>query len=144
MSEAARRERPLFCAGTKTGRPTGAAPSDKAVVCLVKGAAQRAGLATAAGALPDPMRQTRHTSTQVALTYLRPADLWRNNVTETAFGTTRRCCMGRLGGRVDPNPRLRSGDADGVRAPELQHAVEDGVGALDRSRGGRLLFAFWF
>jgi len=54
VSEAARRERPLFCAGTKTGRPTGAAPSDKVVACLVKGAAQRAGLATAAGAaLPD-------------------------------------------------------------------------------------------
>jgi len=35
------------------------------------------------------MRQTRHTSTQVALAYLRPADLWRNNVTETAFGTRR-------------------------------------------------------
>jgi len=75
---------------TKTGRPTGAAPSDKAVACLVKGAAQRTGRATAASAaLPDPMRQTRHTSTQVALAYLRPADLWRNNVTETAFGTTR-------------------------------------------------------
>ena len=51
----------------------------------------RAGLATAAGdtgaSLPDLMRQTRHKSTEVALGYLRPADLWRNNVTETVFGT---------------------------------------------------------
>jgi hypothetical protein len=28
------------------------------------------------------MRQTRHKSTEVALGYLRPADLWRNNITE--------------------------------------------------------------
>jgi site-specific recombinase XerD len=77
--------------------------SDKAVVRLVKSAAAkagldperysghslRAGLATAAGdagaALPDLMRQTRHKSTQVALAYLRPADLWRNNVTRCVF-----------------------------------------------------------
>ena len=49
----------------------------------------RAGLATAAGdagaSLPDLMRQTRHKSTQVALAYLRPADLWRNNVTQRVF-----------------------------------------------------------
>jgi hypothetical protein len=32
------------------------------------------------------MRQTRHKSTEVALGYLRPADLWRNNVTEAVFG----------------------------------------------------------
>jgi hypothetical protein len=31
------------------------------------------------------MRQTRHKSTEVALGYLRPADLWRNNVTERVF-----------------------------------------------------------
>jgi hypothetical protein len=31
------------------------------------------------------MRQTRHKSTEVALGYLRPADLWRNNVTEGVF-----------------------------------------------------------
>jgi hypothetical protein len=34
------------------------------------------------------MRQTRHRSTDVALSYLRPADLWRNNVTEKLFATT--------------------------------------------------------
>jgi len=102
-AESARRERPLFCAVTKAGRPTGAALSDKAVARLVKGAAGRAGLdpgrysghslraglATAAGdagaGLADLMRQTRHKSTQVALAYLRPADLWRNNVTERVF-----------------------------------------------------------
>ena len=102
-ADGAQQERPLFCAVTKTGRPTGVALSDKAVVRLVKGSAARAGLdperysghslraglATAAGdagaALPDLMRQTRHKSTQVALAYLRPADLWRNNVTQGVF-----------------------------------------------------------
>ena len=101
-AESVQRERPLFCAVTKAGRPTGAALSDKAVARLVKSAAARAGLdperysghslraglATAADAgagLADLMRQTRHKSTQVALAYLRPADLWRNNVTERVF-----------------------------------------------------------
>ncbi|MGI4953479.1 MAG: site-specific integrase [Janthinobacterium lividum] len=104
-AESLRQQRPLFCAVTKAGRPTGVKLSDKAVARLVKGAAGRAGLdperysghslraglATAAGdagaALPDLMRQTRHKSTQVALAYLRPADLWRNNVTESVFAT---------------------------------------------------------
>ena len=47
----------------------------------------RAGLATAAqGAdLAQVMRQTRHRSAEVALGYLRPADLWRNNVTRKVF-----------------------------------------------------------
>ena len=97
-----RAARPLFCGLTKTGRLTGAALSDKAVVRLVKAAAAggldperysghslRAGLATAAGdegaGLAELMRQTRHKSTEVALGYLRPADLWRNNVTEKVF-----------------------------------------------------------
>ena len=102
-TESARQERPLFCAVTKAGRPIEAALSDKAVARLAKGAAGRAGLdlqrygghlvraglATAAGdagaALPDLKRQTRHKSTQVALAYLRPADLWRNNVTKRVF-----------------------------------------------------------
>jgi site-specific recombinase XerD len=104
-AESARRERPLFCAVTKAGRPTGVGLSDKAVARLVKGTALRAGLdperysghslraglATAAGdagaALRDLMRQTRHKGTQVALAYLRPADLWRNNVTQGVFAT---------------------------------------------------------
>ena len=102
-SASARAERPLFCAVTKTGRLSGAALSDKAVARLVKQAALdagldperysghslRAGLATAAGdagaGLAELMRQTRHKSTEVALGYLRPADLWRNNVTEGVF-----------------------------------------------------------
>lgn len=96
-------ERPLFCAVTKAGRLTGATLSDKAVVRLIKQAAAaagldassfsghslRAGLATAAGdagaGLAELMRQTRHKSTDVALGYLRPADLWRNNVTARVF-----------------------------------------------------------
>jgi hypothetical protein len=35
------------------------------------------------------MRQTRHKSTEVALGYLRPADLWRNNVTEGLLSTSK-------------------------------------------------------
>jgi site-specific recombinase XerC len=102
-SAASRAERPLFCAVAKTGRIAGVGLSDKAVVRLVKQAAQdagldpdrysghslRAGLATTAGdqgaGLAELMRQTRHKSTEVALGYLRPADLWRNNVTEGVF-----------------------------------------------------------
>ena len=102
-SAASRAARPLFCAVTKTGRLTGERLSDKAVARLVKQAALdagldperysghslRAGLATAAGdagaGLAELMRQTRHKSTDVALGYLRPADLWRNNVTERVF-----------------------------------------------------------
>lgn len=98
-------ERPLFCAVSKDGRLTGAALSDKAVVRLVKQAAAaagldpngfsghslRAGLATAAGeagaGLPELMRQTRHRSTAVALSYLRPTDLWRDNVTARVYST---------------------------------------------------------
>ena len=49
----------------------------------------RAGLATAAGdrgaGLAELMRQTRHKSNEVALGYLRSADLWRNDVTEWMF-----------------------------------------------------------
>jgi site-specific recombinase XerD len=103
LSPEARAARPLFCAVTKSGRLTGAGLSDKAVARLVKTAAQaagldpakysghslRAGLATAAGdagaGLAELMRQTRHKSTAVALAYLRPADLWRNNVTTRLF-----------------------------------------------------------
>ena len=102
-SPSTRAERPLFCAVTKAGRLTGNKLSDKAVARLVKQAALdagldpekfsshslRAGLATAAGdagaGLAELMRQTRHKSTEVALGYLRPADLWRNNVTERVF-----------------------------------------------------------
>ena len=32
--------------------------------------------------LAELMRQMRHRSVEVALSYLRPADLWRRNVTE--------------------------------------------------------------
>ncbi len=105
LTAEARGARPLFCGMSKAGRLSGTALSDKAVARLVKTAAAaagldadkysghslRAGLATAAGdqgaGLADLMRQTRHKSTEVALGYLRPADLWRNNVTELVFGS---------------------------------------------------------
>ena len=96
-------DRPLFCAVSKGGRVMGTGLSDKAVVRLIKQAAEdagldpsrfaghslRAGLATAAGdagaGLPELMRQTRHKSTAVALGYLRPAELWTNNVSARVF-----------------------------------------------------------
>ncbi|MBY6266371.1 hypothetical protein EI613_31405 (plasmid) [Azospirillum sp. 412522] len=53
----------------------------------------RAGLATAAAEaeaqLHDVMRQTRHTSVEVARRYMRSADLWRNNVTEKLLRSRR-------------------------------------------------------
>jgi integrase len=103
LPAADRDARPLFCAVTKSGRITGTPLSDKAVVRLVKQAAAeagfdathfaghslRAGLATAAGnagaGLPALMRQTRHRSTAVALGYLRPAELWTQNVSRLVF-----------------------------------------------------------
>jgi hypothetical protein len=51
------------------------------VVRLVKHAAAGAGLA-------DVMRQTRHRSAEMALGYLRSAELWRNNVTARVFAAT--------------------------------------------------------
>jgi site-specific recombinase XerD len=102
-----RDERPLFCAVTKSGRVTGERLSDKAVVRLIKQAAAdagldperfsghslRRGLLTAGGEnqaqLADLMRQSRHRSAETVLGYIEPADLWRNNVTETVFGRGR-------------------------------------------------------
>ena len=90
FSAEARAARPLFCGMSKAGRLPWIALSDKAVARLVKTAADaagldpekysghslRAGLATAAGdqgaGLADLMRPTRHKSTEVTLSYLRP------------------------------------------------------------------------
>jgi integrase len=98
-----RADRPLFCAVTKAGKVAGQGLSDKAVVRLVKQAAEGAGLdpekfaghslrrgLLTAGAdnranLAELMRQSRHRSAQSVLGYLEPADLWRNNVTEGVF-----------------------------------------------------------
>ena len=85
---------PLFAGMSKAGRLSAQGLSDKAVWRLVRKAARdagieewerfsghslRAGLATAAGEagadLAQVMRQTRHRSAEVALGYLRPADL---------------------------------------------------------------------
>ncbi len=70
LSARARPGRPGHRRGSKASRRSGGAawPGD------------------AGAALPDLLRQTRHTSTQVALAYLCPADLWRNNVTQIVFG----------------------------------------------------------
>ena len=99
--------RPLFCAVTKAGKVTGERLSDKAVVRLIKQAAEGAGLdpekfaghslrrgLLTAGAdnraqLAELMRQSRHRSAQSVLGYLEPADLWLNNVTEGVFQTQR-------------------------------------------------------
>ncbi|MFC7739209.1 tyrosine-type recombinase/integrase [Roseomonas sp. GCM10028921] len=51
----------------------------------------RAGLAhdlgEAGADFAQVMRQTRHRSAEVALGYLRPADLWRNNPTQGIWRT---------------------------------------------------------
>lgn len=107
----------LFVGCRPDGGPTGRRLSDKAVVRLVQAAAAatgatepalsglaagraprysghslRAGLATAAAEaeaqLHDVMRQTRHSSVEVARRYMRSADLWRNNVTEKVLRGT--------------------------------------------------------
>ncbi len=95
---------PLFVGISKAGRLSADRLSDRAVSRLVGQAARdaglerperfsghslRAGFATAAGEagvdLAHLMRQTRHKSADVALAYLRPADLWRNNPTQAVW-----------------------------------------------------------
>lgn len=102
---------PLFVGLRPGGALAGRRLSDKTVVRLVKDSAEavgaadpgltdgfagaarrysghslRAGLATAAAEaeaqLHDVMRQTRHSSADMARRYMRSADLWKNNVTE--------------------------------------------------------------
>ena len=79
LNAAERAERPLFCGLTKAHALTGQKLSDKVVVRLVK---QTAAAADRGADMAELMWQTRHKSVEVALTYLRPADLWRRNVTE--------------------------------------------------------------
>ena len=119
-SAAARGDRPLFCAVTKAGTVTGTKLSDKAVVRLIKQAAQDAGLDPASfsghslrrgllsagganrAALADLMRQSRHRSVASVLGYVEAEDLWRNNVTAGVFG------------EPQPTPKHRESDSDGT------------------------------
>lgn len=48
----------------------------------LSGLATAAAEAEAEAQLHDVMRQTRHSSVELARRYMRSADLWRNNVTE--------------------------------------------------------------
>ena len=99
---------PLFVGMSNAGKLSSAGLSDKAVWRLVQQAARdaglanpegysghslRAGLATAAGEagadLAAVMRQTRHRSAEVALGYLRPAELWRNNASQKVWDGAR-------------------------------------------------------
>jgi len=115
-------ERALFVGMSKAGRLSGVRLSDKAVWRLVREAARdagiegwarfsghslRAGLATAAGEagadLAQVMRQTRHRSAEVALGYLRPADLWRNNPTRGIWTAGQDGDAGQGGGLRDPH-----------------------------------------
>jgi integrase len=107
---------------SKAGRLSGLALSDKAVWRLVKQAARdaglanpegysghslRAGMATAAGEagadLAAVMRQTRHRSAEVALGYLRPAELWRNNASQKVWED--------VSGNVTENPTSKDAAA---------------------------------
>ncbi len=104
LSPDAAAEAPLFVGMSKAGRLSAIRLSDRAVSRLVGQAARdaglerperfcghslRAGFATAAGEagvdLARLMRQTRHRSADVALAYLRPAELWRNNPTQAVW-----------------------------------------------------------
>ena len=88
---------PVFVGLSKAGRLSGLALSDKAVWRLVKQAARDAGLADPEGysghslraGLAAIMRQTRHRSAKVALGYLRPAELWRNNASQKVWDNAR-------------------------------------------------------
>lgn len=107
-TDATRRDLPLFTAISKAQRVLGRRLSDQSVNLVLKQAASnaglsdpgrfsghslRAGLATQAGEdgadLAAIMRQTRHRSTNAALAYIRPAEIWRSNVSRTAFPGTR-------------------------------------------------------
>ena len=109
LSPDAAADAPLFVGMSKAGRLSPAGLSDRAVSRLVGQAARdaglerperfsghslRAGFATAAGEagvdLAHLMRQTRHRSADVALAYLRPADLWRNNPTQAVWDASAR------------------------------------------------------
>jgi integrase len=87
---------PLFVGLSKAGRPSGAQLSARRCGgwcawggedaglegwARFSGHSLRAGLATAAGEagadLAQVMRQTRHRSAEVAMGYLRPAEIWR-------------------------------------------------------------------
>jgi integrase len=107
-TDATGRGLPLFTAISKARRVLGRRLSDQSVNLVLKQAASaaglsdpgrfsghslRAGLATQAaedGAdLAAIMRQTRHRSTNAALAYVRPAEVWRANVSRTAFRAKR-------------------------------------------------------
>ena len=69
------------------------------------------------------MRQTRHKSTEVALGYLRPADLWRNNVTEGVFRKGETEPDGRLTWHT---PRSRAAAYGDARVPAAELATLGG------------------
>ena len=94
---------PLFCSVSLDGMPTGRELCTKTVNRLIKQAAAKAGLdpegfsghslrrglltAAAENQVPlaELMRHSRHKSVATALSYIEPADLWRNNVTERVY-----------------------------------------------------------
>ena len=100
-----RKPGPLFTLLHKGGRVSGERLRPQAVALVVKRAALasglnpgsfsghslRAGLATSAalaGAdLKDIMAQTRHRSHDIALRYIRRAEIWKDNVTELLFSS---------------------------------------------------------
>lgn len=96
---------PLFCGLNKAHRMTGERMNSKVLERLIKetaikaelpmphlysGHSLRSGLLTSASEhqalLPDIMRQSRHKSPDVALSYMRTTKLWENNVTSKVFG----------------------------------------------------------
>jgi integrase len=116
-------ERPLFCVVSKSGTVTGLDPAG------FSGHSLRAGLATAAGdagaGLPELTRQTRHKLTSVALGYLRPAELWTNNVSARIFaaaGVTQADQHADPAGWSGPLPRQRTRLSRAIRFEPIERS----------------------
>src|SRR4051794_19811272 len=60
--------------------------------------------------------------------------VWIVARSEVVFDAEGSCCMDQGCGRNDPYPVLGSCDADGLRAPQLQHAVQDRDADVDLGR----------
>jgi hypothetical protein len=76
--------------------------------------------------LAELMRQTRHRSTEVALGYVRPADLWRNNVTARVL-------------RSDEQPRLTPALAGSLARRMIQGSPSHRPEPHSRDPGGEFV-----
>ncbi|MGA7624388.1 MAG: tyrosine-type recombinase/integrase [Candidatus Acidiferrales bacterium] len=80
-----RKPGPLFTRLHKGGWMTDERLRPQAVALVVKRAALATSAALAGADLKDIMAQTRHRSHDIALRYIRRAEIWKNNVTQLLF-----------------------------------------------------------